>query len=380
VHCGWFLVLAPALLAAPALLGQRWTIQYFYDQARDELTITDLAFPSAQRGIAVGWTQQRDKKPKPVSLVTSDGGEHWSLSPLEDMPRSIFFLNESAGWMVTEDGIWSTEEAGRSWRKIADQKKPKKKLGPTPPGGLILRVWFLDARHGFAAGYQKTVLQTSDGGRTWTALPEAAKPTGNPAFTAYTQIAFDGPHGLIVGASVPPRRDLGPFPSWMDPERASRAREVPTITLVLQTLDRGGHWAAENAPLFGLVSAVKMAGADALDVFSYGPSFEWPSEVYRVDLRNGKSFSVFREHDRRVTSVALFPGPRAFLAAVEPTGRLNTVPIPGKVKMLTSSDLTNWKDMDVDYRAVATNLMLAGPDPEHLWAATDTGMILRLTQ
>jgi hypothetical protein len=101
--------------------------------------------------------------------------------------------------------------------------------------------------------------------------------------------------------------------------------------------------------------------------------------VYRIDLTSGKSTEVFHAKDRRVTSVALFRGPQAFLAAVEPPGQLNTVPIPGKVKMLTSSDLTNWKEMQVDYRAVATALVLAGPDPQHLWAATDTGMVLKLS-
>ena len=47
--------------------------------------------------------------------------------------------------------------------------------------------------------------------------------------------------------------------------------------------------------------------------------------------------------------------------------------------MLTSTNLKDWTEMDVDYRAVARSLVLAGPDPAHLWAATDTGMILRLT-
>ena len=36
--------------------------------------------------------------------------------------------------------------------------------------------------------------------------------------------------------------------------------------------------------------------------------------------------------------------------------------------------------MPVDYRAEATTLMLAGPDAHHLWAGTDTGMILRLVE
>ena len=74
----------------------------------------------------------------------------------------------------------------------------------------------------------------------------------------------------------------------------------------------------------------------------------------------------------------LFPGPEAFLAAVEPPGKLNTLPIPGKVKMLKSTNWTDWTEMDVDYKANARAVLMAGPDKEHLWVATDTGMILRL--
>jgi hypothetical protein len=75
----------------------------------------------------------------------------------------------------------------------------------------------------------------------------------------------------------------------------------------------------------------------------------------------------------------MFQDGSAILAAVEPPGRLRSAPIPGKVKLLTSTDLKTWTEMAVDYRAVARRLVLAGPDREHLWAATDTGMILRLT-
>jgi photosystem II stability/assembly factor-like uncharacterized protein len=369
-----------ALLSVPGLYAQRWTIQYFYDEPRTGLTIADLVFPTSQRGVAVGWTQETDHKPKPVTLVTSDEGAHWTLTPFHEMPRSLFFLNESQGWMVTEDGIWYTEESGRSWRKLSDQLKPNKKLKPAPPGGLIMKVWFLDAQHGYAIGYQKTVSQTSDGGRTWTPVEEAAKPTGNPGFTAYTQIVFEGPLGLIAGAAVPPRRDLGPFPTWMDPEKAAKQRQVPTLTISLQTRDGGVHWESQTAPLLGLAAALRVSGPDALDVFSFGPSFEVPSEVYHIDLRTGVSTSAFRQKDRRVTDVALFPGPKAFLAAVEPSGKLNTVPIPGRVKILTSTDFNEWREMPVDYRAEATTLTLAGPDPRHVWAATDTGMILRLVE
>ncbi len=368
------------LALTPTLFAEHWALQYFYDHGSEKLEIVDLTFPTAQRGIAVGSIGDvaSEKRLKPTALLTSDGGAHWTLEPLKDQPRSIFFLNETSGWMVTDTAIWATTEAGLNWRKLCEQPKPNPKLGPATPGGLILRLWFVDEQHGFGIGYQKSVLETHDGGRTWKPLAEAAKPTGDAAFTAYSRIVFDGDHGLIVGTAVPPRRGLGAFPSWMDPVGATKQRTVPNVTLLLQTRDRGATWTPTNASLLGLPSAIRLAGPLGLSVFSYPESFEWPAEVFSLDLATGSSMSAFRAKDRRVYDAVLFRGPAAVIASVEPPGRLNSVPIPGKVKMLSSVDLTQWKEMDVDYRAVATTLILAGPDRQNLWAATDTGMILHL--
>src|SRR5580693_1393324 len=57
---------------------QKWTIQYFFDELKQEMEITDLAFPSAERGIAVGAIYERGGgKEKYTSVITSDGGRHW---------------------------------------------------------------------------------------------------------------------------------------------------------------------------------------------------------------------------------------------------------------------------------------------------------------
>jgi len=110
--------LLAAVLLSPAVLAQKWTVQYFYDQERTELQLTDLAFPTSERGIAIGTIYEREgKKPKYTALVTSDGGVNWALVPLKESPHSIFFLDESNGWLVTSEGIWHTAEAGRSWTR-----------------------------------------------------------------------------------------------------------------------------------------------------------------------------------------------------------------------------------------------------------------------
>jgi len=367
---------------APLAHAERWKVQYFFDELKKTFYIEDLAFPSASHGIAVGtiFDDTGQGKEKYTAITTSDGGDHWTAEPLKDHPRSIFFLNDSLGWMVTDDGIWMTEESGHNWKKIGDQKKPDHKLGKTPPGGLITRLWFLDAQHGFAAGLQKSVFETHDAGKTWVPVAEAAKPEANPAYASYNEIYFaDKGYGLAMGGSVPPRPDDPHLPSWMEPEKAMKRRQVPTLTFMIETRDGGAHWKLSTAPLIGNLVSVKMSGLTGLSVFSFGESFEWPSEVYRLDLTNGTSTRVFREKDRRVTDCAIFPG-RAYLAAVEPPGKLNTAPIPGKVKILTSYDFEKWSEMDVDYKAMARTVVLAGPDADHQWAATDTGMILKLIQ
>ena len=383
----WLLAAAliPAAFAQSGGASGKWTLQYFYDQDGKDLHITDLAFPSATRGVAVGAIVDRDgRRPQFTALVTSDGGRHWSLVPLKEFPRSLFFLDESNGWLVTDEAVWFTREAGHSWTRISDQIKPDRKLADAPRGGLILRVGFLDAQHGYAVGLQKSVYETNDGGRTWKPVEEAAKPSANPAFSVYSHIAFtDSARGVIFGAYMPPRgvgKESDQLPDWMVPDLALARRQQPRLAIEIDTRDGGANWKSSTAPLLGSVVSLRLAGGSGLAVFGYADSFEWPAEVYRLDLATGKSTSVFKQKDRQVTDAALFAGGRAFLAAVEPPGRLRSAPIPGKVRMLTSTNFKDWVEMAVDYRAVAQSLVLAGPDAEHLWAATDTGMILRLSE
>jgi hypothetical protein len=299
---------------------------------------------------------------------------------LKEYPRSIFFLNDSVGWMVTDRGLWFTDESGRNWKKLSEQLKPDKHLDPPTTIGLLLRVWFLDEKHGFGVGLQKTIVETNDGGRTWNPMDVAAKPAGNPAYTAYTHIVFsDAKRGVIVGGSQPPRREdglRGSLPGWMDPERASKRRQVPTLTLMVQTSDGGATWEATTAPLFGMVTSLRFTGKEGLIVMGFNESFQWPSDVYRLSGRD--TGRVFRDKTPRVIDATLYPGPHIYLAGVEPTGKMNTAAIPGKVRVLESDDYKAWNEMPVDYKAVARSVMIAGPDPAHMWLATDTGMILHL--
>ena len=272
------------LLAPLATAAQRWEMQYFYDEAKSVFDIGDLQFPSPERGIAVGVIREGTHQ-KPVALTTSDGGATWTQTKLDEDPVSLFFLNDSLGWMVTEKGIWRTTEAGRDWQKLG---KP-----PAP----ALRVYFFDENHGLAACLKKTVLETVDGGKKWTRVEEAATPAGAPDRSAYTWIAFANPnYGLITGFNQPVSRWTSMFPTWLDPAEALSRRETPHLGYALSTVDGGKTWAASSASLIGEVTRVRLRpDGVGLGLIEYADSFRYPGEAYRLDWRTGKSETVFRD-------------------------------------------------------------------------------------
>ena len=350
----------------PALAVPRWEVRYFYDVDNSELTIVDLAFPSAHRGIALGYLTIKRRKTKPCLVLTRDGGRHWRLTRIKPRGRSLFFLNDSVGWMVGAKGIWQTIESGRSWRKISKLRG-------------LLRVYFLDEHRGWAVGANKSVYQTTDGGHTWTRLPAADQPATTKKYTVYSWIDFANRHyGVIVGYSSPPRRNRLRFPPWMVPQRATRLRELPTITLVLQTNDGGRTWSATTTSIFGHLTRVRLNPKGfGLVLVRFQYSFRYPSEVFSIDLRkNRQTRRVFRRRDRSITDVLIAKDQRYLLAGIVPVGKLIDSPVPGRVVALMSDDLHTWHEMKVDYRAYAHDVMLAADPAGKLWMATDQGMIL----
>jgi hypothetical protein len=302
-------------------------------------------------------------KQEPMSVITRDGGKTWTQIPLKEVPRSLFLLNDTAGWMATEQGIWRTDEAGRTWHKISRTKG-------------VLRLYFRDEMHGWATGFPKLFLETEDGGKTWKHVEIAQEPKSEPEHSYYDWIAVDRNHQLMVmGASVPPRRERG---NWMDPETLALRRELPALAIILESKDDGATWKGQTAPIFGRLSRFSVSATGyALSLVRFVNSFQWPAEVFQVDPR-GASKRVFREKDRNVTDVGWLGSKTAILAAIEPPGRLHNLPIPGKLHVLKSEDMAKWTEMKVDYKAFGRNAILSIVGPEAAWIATDSGQILKL--
>jgi hypothetical protein len=347
----------PASLATAA----QWKIQYFYDRADSNFTIEDLQCPTSQHCVAAGLIDDKRGHEQGAVVVTSDGGLHWSQYEVKETPLSLFFLNEGQGWMVTDRGLWSTVEGGRSWVKKQSRRG-------------ILETWFLDANHGYIAGLKGMAEETSDGGSTWSKLEASEKVTGAESLS-YDIITFRGMHGLIVGAGEGASA-TGSLHLRPQPEKEDESRKIT----VLETLDGGKKWTAGSVPLDGELSQLRLSerGFVVSLIVYRGAKYPIGSAVYETPLGSPDGRLIFAERDRAATDIALLKNGSAVLVTVEPPGSATQVLIPGKLKILKSANLKVWEEMPVDYRAVAQRAIIAAPDSQNIWVATDTGAILKL--
>jgi hypothetical protein len=354
------------LLVLPLLASgnEQWKIQFFYDKADSSLDIRDFQCPTAAHCIAAGAIDDKNGHSKGTVVSTIDGGKNWALSEVKEQPVSLFFLSETQGWMATEKGVWSTIDGGKSWKKLDGLKKG------------ILQVYFVNPSHGYAIGFPKAVYETTNAGKSWTKLAIADRPPTVVQDTTYECISFNGPHGIIVGNAPPPDSDETPL--WLNPAEARGHKERRSTLVVLETTDGGVNWDFYTASFYGKMTQLAMSKEDSgLAVVEYHNYYNLASRVYNVKFKSSMA-SVFGEKDRAVTDAEWLPDGGGLIAAIEPPGATNQVPIPGKLKMLKSKDLKVWEEMAVDYRAVAQRATLAAPDADHLFVATDTGMILKL--
>jgi photosystem II stability/assembly factor-like uncharacterized protein len=91
---------------------------------------------------------------------SKDNGANWvkltSPSP-DNYILDIHFFNDQLGWVAvwTGGGIYATTDGGKTWRLQYENNKKNR---------LILDIYFLDAKHGFACGSNYVFLETFTGG------------------------------------------------------------------------------------------------------------------------------------------------------------------------------------------------------------------------
>jgi hypothetical protein len=308
----------------------------------------------------------------PIALA-SRAGRHllihhrekeWLRDPLPEPARSVS-SDSRHFWIAAASGIWRRPIAAGTWVKEWE-------------GEGLEQILFVGEK-GYAAGAGKTVLFTDSEGK-WTPLPAAADPTTNTSATIYHWIHFLTPRiGIISGASRPPRGgETGEMPAWLDPNPGARRKEWPGASLTLETRDAGLTWRHSVTSIFGKITRVRYArDGKGLALIEFHDQFEFPSEVFAIDLKTGSSDRAFRRKDRAVTDTWLFPG-AGYLAAIEPPSDPAAAPL-GRVYLFHSTDLHEWRELDFP-KALGARAFLSGSPSGSLWIAVDTGLLFHLPE
>ncbi|MBN8733805.1 MAG: hypothetical protein J0L64_24935 [Acidobacteria bacterium] len=352
--------------AVPAQPQPAWNTVYHFDEDERQLAFLDLSFYSSRAGMAIAALSDRGNV-KPAALRTTDGGATWTLVPLKPRATSIQFLDESNGWLAADNGIYKSTDAGQSWRRVFRNNN-------------LLRVRFATHERGYAAGDGGTVLETQDGGKTWKPLAATSGLKTPKERTVYDWIELpNSTVGFISGNYQPEqRRRRNDLPAWIDPPAAMRRRQTPSLSLVLQTIDGGKLWKPMSSSILGRISRLSIGQRGlGLSLVEFEDSFDYPSEVYLLNLTGGKTDRIYRDAERHITDLLVLPDNTFLLAGYETPGRLRTAPIPGKVHILHGDASGKWTPTPVDYRATARNVRLVPSPSGAVFALTDTGMILR---
>lgn len=355
--------------SAPLYGGLSWKIQHQFDEDETAAGLNDIAFASKDRGIAVG-VLSRKGRDENFALLTRDGGLHWTETKMKDLPISVFLLDDSRYYCLCEDSLWYSDEAGQNWQK---RKMPKRKREFT-----MTRLHFTDEMHGFMFGQGLSVFRTTDGGQHWAVVPEAEKLELKPKNTEWAWANWPAPQvGMIIGTSAAPPPEGSRVPDWMLPERALRRRPIPGSTVVLETHDGGTSWKGSMVSSFGHVMRMRGRGR-GMAVFEYGDAMEFSSEVYEVNFQSGSNRPYFRRKNQFVFDAMPLDNGGAVVAAIESRGEMRTSPFPGPLRIFVNTG-SEWRRMKVDYHATGVRATLARFDDEHIWAATDEGVILKLS-
>lgn len=144
--------------------GKTWTRQ---DSGTEE-TILGIFFMNKEQGWAVGANG--------LFLRTSDSGQTWTQTIIDPDTNynNLWFTGSQKGWIVGEHGtILYTEDGGRTWEKKVLEVFKRANLddeyeNPVP---ALFSICFSDNQSGWACGLYSTILHTTDGGTTWTDIP-----------------------------------------------------------------------------------------------------------------------------------------------------------------------------------------------------------------
>ena len=236
-------------------------------------------------------------------MLSDDEGVAWrsARTALENDLTKVFFHDAKRGWAVGHRGAaLFTEDGGETWKQA--------KLA-LPENNALMDVMFTDANHGIAIGSFGIIAETDDGGRTWQGR-QAVAGDFDPHLYGMTR----DPSGriFIAGESGTLLRSTDGGKTWSKLQSPYAGSYFGIISLQANRLlsfgmrgnifisdDAGEHWDKVDTGI-----TVTMQGAaysrDHLLVLVGNDG------MTAISKDNGKSFAQHKTHDRRSIASVLF--------------------------------------------------------------------------
>jgi len=148
-----FLVTDNGYLLSTETGGRKWKVREWADYSS---SLNSIAF-NREKGIITG--------DKGTVLTTSNSGLDWTMSVIDEARRKnrhvnlnrAFFLNAATVWMVGDEGVlMNSEDGGKTWSSKKFQENN------------YLTVHFTNREEGMVAGENGILIRTKDGGDHWT--------------------------------------------------------------------------------------------------------------------------------------------------------------------------------------------------------------------
>jgi photosystem II stability/assembly factor-like uncharacterized protein len=173
------------------------------------VTLMNPVHPIGLLSEAQGWEVSGNS----LNMTSTDGRSWHDITPANSQGNccAVFFIDSMHGWA---GGAWSTAsptlkifrtaDGGATWSQVGEP-------GPTSSAPCCPTLDFVDANHGWliyndsqafavGTGFTGKLMQTSDGGAHWTALPDLPAVAAQRPFFADSSVQFIDSHtGWYVG-------------------------------------------------------------------------------------------------------------------------------------------------------------------------------------
>lgn len=197
-------------------------------------------------------------------------------------------VGQRGGILLSDDGS--------QWKQV-----------PTPADATLTRVHFVDAEHGWAVGYDGTILATTDGGASWT-LAQFDAAWGR----AYYDVLFtDAQNGFVAGGNGRLQKTADGGKTWEavespvfeDQPNLYNLTRLGNGALVLTgergfiaaSTDQGSTWTQLKSPYTGSYFGAMASGASGVVLFGLRGNAFHAADVAKAALLSAADLAALRE-------------------------------------------------------------------------------------